>query len=560
MATTQTETSLTAADVQKGEEAIEEGLKTLDEIAKILAARWASGGRLSQSKQDEDQVFAYEYAHLLAKVRAAKSLFAYARRQKAKSGDGERVTFEESLALLFAAESLEELRTRIPFTALLCGIDLSAAAAEPKGTLRVTRSLYEYVASRMSEQGHGGTYGLGEEHELMRDAFAKFAEQSVAPLAEKIHREDLLIPEEIIQKLSAMGCFGLTIPEKYGGLQKEKPDNVGMVVVTEELSRASLGAAGSLITRPEILAKALLKGGTEAQKEKWLPRIASGEKMVAVAVTEPDYGSDVAGIKVTATPTEGGWRLNGVKTWCTFAGRADILMVLARTDPDREKKHRGLSVFVVEKNRYDGYEFEYRQPGGGKMSGRAISTIGYRGMHSFEVVFEDVFVPAENLIGGKEGEGKGFYLQMEGFAGGRLQTAARACGVMQAALQKALTYSLERKVFGKPIFDYPLTRYKLAKMAAVVQAARQFTYEVAALMDEGKGQMECSLVKLFASKISEWVTREAQQIHGGMGYAEEYEVSRTFVDARVFSIFEGAEEVLALRVVARQLAERKLAK
>jgi len=333
---------------------------------------------------------------------------------------------------------------------------------------------------------------------------------------------------------------------------------MGMVIVTEELSRGSLAAAGSLITRPEILAKALLKGGTEEQKQTWLPKLATAEAMAAVAVTEPDFGSDVAGIVVAATETEGGWLLNGVKTWCTFAGFADTLMVLARTDPDPAKKHRGLSLFIAEKPRFDGHAFEHTQEGGGKVAGRSIPTIGYRGMHSYEVVFENYFVPEANLVGGRAGLGKGFYLQMEGFAGGRLQTAARALGVMQAALEEGLRYAKDRKVFGKPIYDYPVTQWKLARMAASLHAVRRFTYRAARLAEEGKGSVECALVKLYACRTAEWVTREAMQIHGGMGYAEEFAVSRYFVDARVLSIFEGAEEVLALRVVARSVVEEAL--
>lgn len=379
------------------------------------------------------------------------------------------------------------------------------------------------------------------------------------PMAEKVHRQDLRVPSEVLSGLRELGCFGLSIPQKYGGFQDDqKVDHTAMVIATEELSRASLGIAGSLVTRPEILSKALLKGGTEEQKKKWLPQIASGEKMVAVAVTEPDFGSDVAGIKVSAQRHGGVWKINGTKTWCTFAGRADLLMVLARTDPDFSKKHRGLSILIAEKPPFEGHEFEHRQPSGGRVAGSAIATIGYRGMHSYEVVFEDYEVPYENLVGGEAGLGRGFYLQMEGFAGGRLQTAARAVGVMQAAYEKALSYSLERKVFNQPIFNYGLTQFKLARMATLIQASRQFTYKAARLMDQGKGQIEASMVKFFASKVAEWVAREAQQIHGGMGYAEEYAVSRYFVDARVFSIFEGAEEILALKVIARNLLESPL--
>ena len=276
-------------------------------------------------------------------------------------------------------------------------------------------------------------------------------------------------------------------------------------------------------------------------------------------VTEPDYGSDVAGVKVTATPVDGGYVINGVKTWCTFAGRADTLMLLARTDPDRSLGHRGLSVFVVEKPPAEGHHFAFDDGREGKMEGRAIDTLGYRGMHSYEVAFDNWFVPAGNLIGLEGGLGKGFYLQMEGFENGRLQTAARAVGLMQAAFEAGFAYAQERTVFGKPVFDYQLSKVKLAKMAALICAGRQFSYAVARKMARGEGALEASMVKAYVCRAAEWVTREALQLHGGMGYAEEFPVSRYFVDARVLSIFEGADETLCLRVIARRLAEQALA-
>ena len=330
-----------------------------------------------------------------------------------------------------------------------------------------------------------------------------------------------------------------------------------MVVATEELSRASLGIGGSLVTRPEILARALVKGGTEEQKQYWLPKLASAEVMPAVAVTEPDYGSDVAGIKVTATPAAGpdgrpGYVINGVKTWCTLAARADALAVLARTDPDRSQGHKGLSLFIVPKDRADGHGFVLDNPDGGRMEGRPIDTIGYRGMHSYEVALDNWWVPDANLVGGPEGQGQGFYLQMAGFENGRLQTAARALGVMQAAYEAAVEYADNRKVFGRNIGEYQLTQAKLGRMAVLIQGSRQFAYAVARMMARGGGSMEASMVKAFVCKAAEWVTREAMQIHGGFGYAEEYAVSRLFVDARVLSIFEGADETLALKVIARR--------
>lgn len=250
-----------------------------------------------------------------------------------------------------------------------------------------------------------------------------------------------------------------------------------------------------------------------------------------------------------------------MKTWCTFAARADVLLLLARTDPDRSRSHRGLSLFLVPKPQADGHGFLFTQepgadgrPGGaGRMEGRAIDTLGYRGMHSYEVAFEDWFVPEANLVGGTNGLGKGFYLQMQGFENGRLQTAARALGVMQAAYEAALDYARNRVVFGEPIVEYQLTRAKLAKMAVLIQASRQFSYEVARLMSKGEGTLEASMIKAYVCRAAEWVTREALQIHGGMGYAEEFPVSRYFVDARVLSIFEGADETLCLKVIARRL-------
>jgi (2S)-methylsuccinyl-CoA dehydrogenase len=403
-----------------------------------------------------------------------------------------------------------------------------------------------------------GPRHLDPDFELVQDAFRRFAEEKLKPVAEHIHRHNDDIGEDIISGLGEMGAFGLSVPEEYGGWGTGgESEYIGMVVATEGLSRGSLGAGGSLITRPEILTRALLKGGTEEQKQRWLPRMATAELLNAVAVTEPDFGSDVAGIKVTATPTDdgSGYVVNGVKTWCTFAARADLLMLLVRTDPDRSKIHRGLSLFVVEKERGDGHGFVLEDGRGGRMEGRPIDTIGYRGMHSYEIAFDSWFVPAENLVGESDGLGKGFYLQMAGFENGRLQTAARAVGVMQAAYEAARAYAADRTVFGQPIAEYQLTQAKLARMAVTIQAARQFSYVVARLMAKGEGTLEAAMVKAYVCKAAEWVTREAQQIHGGMGYAEEYDVSRYFVDARVLSIFEGADETLCLKVIARRLVE-----
>jgi (2S)-methylsuccinyl-CoA dehydrogenase len=506
-------------------------------------------GRISVSKLDEQQVLAYDLAHAASAVEGSKVMLDYATQ-------GE---LESKLSRAYIADSIADLAAKLTGREALWGITpgaLDGAAAFVAA--HRDPAFLEEIAATLETSGTGPRH-LPDDFELAAETFHKFAEQEIRPVAEHVHRTNGDVPEAIISGLAEIGGFGLSVPEEYEGFASGgEADYLGMVVATEELSWGSLGIGGSLITRPEILTRALVTGGTEEQKQRWLPRIAAGELMVGVMVTEPDYGSDVAGIGVSATAVEGGFRINGVKTWATFAGRANLLMLLARTNPDRSLTHRGLSLFVVEKEPSDGHAFALDQPEGGTIEGRAIDTIGYRGMHSYEVSFSDWFVPAENLVGEESGLGKGFYLQMEGFENGRLQTAARAVGVMQAAFDAGLAYAQERTVFGRPVFDYQLTKVKLARMAALICAGRQFSYDVARKMARGEGALEASMVKAYVCRAAEWVTREAMQIHGGMGYAEEYAVSRYFVDARVLSIFEGADETLCLRVIARKLAEDAL--
>ncbi len=496
---------------------------------------------------DANQVVAYDVAHAAAAVATARAALAY----------GALGETERRLATAFVADVLADLIGRVAGREAAWGTqsDWIAPAAE---FLKAGRDPATLAALANVE----GPRHLGSDFELVRETFHRFAEDKVRPHAEHVHRSNGDIPEEIISGLAELGGFGLSVPEEYEGFATGgESDYLGMVVATEELSWGSLGIGGSLITRPEILTRALVYGGTEAQKKQWLPKLASAEVLAAVAVTEPDFGSDVAGLVTAATPTQGGWLINGVKTWCTFAARADVLMLLARTDPDRSLAHRGLSMFVVEKPQGDGHGFVFTQDAGarpsgagpGRLEGRPIDTLGYRGMHSYELSFEDWFVPGANLVGGADGLGKGFYLQMQGFENGRLQTAARALGVMQAAYEAAATYAANRKVFGSPIGDYQLTQAKLGRMAVIIAATRQSSYHVARLMAQGDGALEASMIKAYVCRAAEWVTREAMQIHGGMGYAEEFPVSRYFVDARVLSIFEGADETLALKVIARRL-------
>ncbi len=530
--------------------AVEAAGALVDAAARHLAEAAADSGRISVSKLDQHQVVAYDLAHAAAAVAGSRVMLEYA-----QHGD-----LEAKLSYAYIADVFADIVSRLVGREAEWGVDpASLASAHDFVAAHRDPAFLESLADELPRHGTGPAH-LDDEFDMVRDTFHRFAEDKIRPVAEHIHRTNADIPDEIIEGMAEIGGFGLSVPEEYGGFAAGgESDYLAMCVATEELSWGSLGAGGALITRPEILTRAIVKGGTEEQKHGWLPQIASGERIVGVMVTEPDFGSDVAGVKVTATPTDGGYVVNGVKTWCTFAGRADTLMVLARTDPDRALGHRGLSVLVIDKESAPGHHFAFDDGRGGKMEGRAIDTLGYRGMHSFEVAFDNWFVPAENLIGLESGLGKGFYLQMEGFENGRLQTAARAVGLMQAAFEAGLGYAQDRNVFGKPIFDYQLSKVKLAKMAALICAGRQFSYDVARKMAVGEGALEASMVKAYVCRAAEWVTREALQLHGGMGYAEEFPVSRYFVDARVLSIFEGADETLCLRVIARRLTEQALA-
>jgi (2S)-methylsuccinyl-CoA dehydrogenase len=505
---------------------------------------------------DEKQLVSYELAFCVAELKAATVLIDFAHQARLLD------TLSAHVSLSYSAEAIQSVLQRLTKHANDLGLtrrqvlelNTAPAATYLLGKYLAADVIAAIGAELIDRNDARLPTLLDDEKEMVRDSFARFADEVVAPLAEKIHRQDLDIPEEIIRSAAELGCFGTCIPERFGGLMPDhQSDSLSMIVVTEELSRGSLGAAGSLITRPEIAARALLNGGTPDQQQSWLPRLATAEVLCAIAITEPDFGSDVASVSLKASPTAGGWLLNGNKTWCTFAGKADMLLTLARTNPDTSKGYKGLSLFLVEKPSFAGHQFSHLQTTGGKLTGNAIATLGYRGMHSYDLSFEDFFVASDHLLGGEEGEGKGFYHIMAGFSGGRIQTAARATGVMQAAIEQALSYANNRNVFGAALGDYQLTQVKLGRMIGALTASRQFSYAVAKMMDEGGGKMEASLVKLFTCRAAEWISREALQIHGGMGYAEESPVSRYFVDARVLSIFEGAEETLALKVIARDL-------
>jgi (2S)-methylsuccinyl-CoA dehydrogenase len=530
-----------ALDIDVATELIERAESVIQGALKELVAR---GGI------DANESFAYDLAHAASALATARASLDYA-----KQGDE-----ESSLVAAFLALALSDLASSV-----LGREEAWNVESEWFGPFHSFVSTYRDPAFLTGLAETPGPRHLGDDFAMVAETFHRFAEEQVRPHAEEVHRTNGDIPESIIEGLSELGGFGLSIPEEFGGYSNGgESEYVGMVVATEELSWGSLGIGGSLITRPEIMTRALLRGGTNEQKNDWLPRLASAEILCAISVTEPDFGSDVAGITTTATKVDGGWLVNGAKTWCTFAARAEVLVLLARTDPDRSLTHRGLSLFIVEKPRADSKGFLLRQDPAeenrndppGRLEGRPIDTIGYRGMHSYELSFDNWFVPDVNLIGGEAGLGKGFYFQMAGFENGRIQTAARALGVMQAAYDAALEYARSRVVFGEALINFELTRTKLATMAAIIQCARQFSLQVAKLMSNGDGALEASMAKAYVCRAAEWVTREAMQIHGGMGYAEEYPVSRYFLDARVLSIFEGADETLCLKVIARRLLDQ----
>ncbi|MDN3647265.1 acyl-CoA dehydrogenase family protein [Pontixanthobacter aestiaquae] len=518
------------------------------DLGKALAAACASDGRLDEERFDAQQVLSYEFALAAAELQSARDFL----KQVSVGAQAENA----ALAQVFAGKTLPGTVGRMEAIAAELGHSekINGIRQSPDYLATLESASPAKLAVAGARVCAGGdafkAIATNDDVDMAREMFVRFARDAVAPLAEEIHRRDLDIPDSLLRQMADMGVFGLSIPEKFGGSAPDSGENTQtMIAVTEALSEASLGAGGSLITRPEILARAILAGGTEDQKADWLPRIASGETLAAISITEPDHGSDAASLKLKASKVEGGWVLNGAKTWCTFAGKADVLMVVARTGS--EPGFKGLSILLVEKPRYDGHEFDLEQGGGGRVRGRAIATIGYRGMHSFEMSYEDFFVPDSHVLGEEAGLGRGFYFTMNGMTGGRIQTAARASGVMMAALSESIRYANDRVIFGKPLSQHQLTQSKIATMAARFMASRALAYNVAKRMDAGGGQMEASLAKLFACRSAEYVTREAVQIHGGMGYAEEYAVSRYFVDARVLSIFEGAEETLALRVIAR---------
>jgi len=541
-------------------------ISLLDEAAKAattlrasaveaVSAKVSSGGKIDAALLEREQRAAHGLAWIATYVEALVQIASYARRM---DGEGRFGEMESLLAQIGAAEYLAQLSGGVTMsqgeTARLheLGVKESDQAAFLTPAVRALvrsstpESRARVVALTKDSQGNAtfGDTGLDETLAAIRDEMRRFSDAEIIPHAQGWHLKDEYVPLELIAQMSELGVFSLTLPEEYGGLGLGKE---AMCVVSEELSRGYIGV-GSLGTRSEIAEELILNGGTDAQKAEWLPRIASGEVLPTAVFTEPNTGSDLASLSTRAVRDGDIYRITGQKTWITHAARADLMTVLARTDP-KEKGYRGLSMFLAPKPRgTDDDPF----PAQG-MSGGEIEVLGYRGMKEFEISFDGFAVPAANLLGGVEGQG--FKQLMQTFEAARIQTAARAIGVAQSALDLGLRYGMERVQFGKPIIAFPRVSDKLAMMAAEILMARQLTYFAAREKDAGRRcDLEAGMAKLLAARAAWAAADNALQIHGGNGFALEYPVSRVLCDARILSIFEGAAEIQA-HVIARRLLE-----
>ena len=515
----------------------------------------APAGKVDPKILEREQFAAHGFAWLATYVEGLRQLLGWAERLEAGGQFGERETlilqagYGEYLAQLTGGIAVSQVEIVRP-DAMGIGEREIAAFATPAVAKLVRGGNTNAVRMRLSElilEGEFGEPGLGDETlAMIRDQFRRFGAEKVKPFAHDWHRQDVLIPMSVLEDVGRLGVFGLTIPEEFGGLGLGK---VAMCVVTEELSRAAL-AVGSLGTRSEIAGELIRLGGTQAQKEKWLPKIASGEILPTAVFTEPNTGSDLASLKTRAARDGAVYKVTGSKTWITHAARADLMTLLARTGKP-EDGYRGLSMFLAEKPRGID-EDPFPAPG---MSGGEIKVLGYRGMKEYEIGFDGFEVKAENLLGGEEGEG--FKQLMATFESARIQTAARAVGVAQNALELGLAYAKERIQFAKPIVSFPRVAGKLAWMAAETMIARQLAYFAARQKDSDRRcDIEAGMAKLLGARVA-WANADnALQIHGGNGYAEEYEISRVLCDARILNIFEGAAEIQA-QVIARGLLERR---
>ncbi|MCC0069501.1 MAG: acyl-CoA dehydrogenase family protein [Rhodobacteraceae bacterium] len=510
-----------------------------------------TGGKVSGAELEARQFEAHALSWLATYVESLRQLRAWAGRIAEAGSFGEM----ESLILQIGfGEYLAQIAGGIPMSqgevARLADLGLSwtpegaAATLIAKGNTPAARA--RLVA--LMRQNHGratfGATGLDGDLEMIRDQFRRYAEARVVPHAHDWHLKDELIPMEVIRELAELGVFGLTIPEEFGGLGLSK---ASMVVVSEELSRGYIGV-GSLGTRSEIAAELILCGGTPEQKAQWLPKLASGEILPTAVFTEPNTGSDLGSLRTRAIRVGDDWEITGNKTWITHAARTHVMTLLARTDP-ATTDYRGLSMFLAEKT--PGTD-EAPFPTSG-MTGGEIGVLGYRGMKEYELGFDGFRVKGENLLGGVEGQG--FKQLMQTFESARIQTAARAIGVAQSALEAGMKYAEDRKQFGKSLIEFPRVAGKLAMMAVEIMIARQLTYHSAWQKDhEHRCDLEAGMAKLLGARVAWAAADNALQIHGGNGFALEYRISRILCDARILNIFEGAAEIQA-QVIARRLLD-----
>jgi (2S)-methylsuccinyl-CoA dehydrogenase len=535
-------------------EAVRAAEAVLQDATRAVRSRVAKDNQTVDRMLDREQRATHALAWLATYVEGVRQLCAYAQRmhEAGRLGELERLIVEIGLG-----EYLAQIQGGIPMSqgeiARPADMGLSAAAVERRmagpleefftaGNERRRARLTELMISR--HDATIGDCGLDETLAAIRDQMRKFADSEVVPHAQEWHRANRYIPLDIIVQMSELGVFGLTIPEAYGGLGLGKES---MCVVSEELARGYIGV-GSLGTRSEIAAELILSGGTEEQKNEWLPKLASGEVLPTAVFTEPNTGSDLASLRTRAVREGDTYKVSGNKTWITHPVRADLMTLLVRTNP-QEPGHRGLSMLLAQKRR--GTD-ENPFPAAG-MSGTEIEVLGYRGMKEYEIAFDAFEVPAANLLGGVEG--LGFKQLMQTFESARIQTAARAIGVAQAAMEQALAYAQQRQQFGQPIVNFPRVSDKLAMMATEIMIARQLTYFAARQKDSGRRcDLEAGMAKLLAARVAWAAADNAVQIHGGNGFALEFPVSRLLCDARILSIFEGAAEIQA-QVIARRLLD-----
>ncbi|MHA7876950.1 acyl-CoA dehydrogenase family protein [Roseivivax sp.] len=540
--------ALTGAALAPAEEVL--GLAT-----ERLRALVTEGERISGARIEAHQTAAHGLAWLATYVEALRQMQAWAEKLDAEGAFGEvealihQIAFGEYLWQIYGGIQMNQGEVVRLQDIGLSQEDMRVLMAEPVMALTQggnTQGARERLVQLMRERNAEitvGKTGLDEELEMIREQFRRYTLDKIAPHAHDWHLKDALIPMEVIEELSEMGVFGLTIPEEFGGLGLSK---ASMCVVSEELSRGYIGV-GSLGTRSEIAAELVIAGGTPAQKEKWLPGLASGEILPTAVFTEPNTGSDLGSLRTKAQKDDNGdWVLNGNKTWITHAARTHVMTVLARSVPGTDD-YRGLSMFLAEKTPGTD-EAPFVDPG---ISGGEIEVLGYRGMKEYTVNFDDFRVAGENLLGGEEG--RGFKQLMETFESARIQTAARAIGVAQSALDEGMGYAEDRKQFGKPLVAFPRVASKLAMMAVEIMVARQLTYFSAREKDEGRRcDLEAGMAKLLGARVAWAAADNALQIHGGNGFALEYAISRILCDARILNIFEGAAEIQA-QVIARRL-------